>query len=50
MLKKLIIQLAVKLDTPGTTKSDKLETFSYIEDMYATSEKNARAYAAKCNA
>jgi len=50
MLKKLVIQLAVKLDAPITKKSDKLETFSYIEDMYATSEKNARAYAAKCNA
>jgi lipopolysaccharide biosynthesis glycosyltransferase len=50
MLKKLVIQLAVKLDNPIKKKSGKIATFSYLEEMYTTSEEHARKYAKKCNA
>lgn len=49
-LKKLVIQLAVKLEQPLKKKNGKISTFSYVEEMYRVSEKKAKEYAKKCEA
>jgi len=46
MIRKLILQVNV----PYFSKNKKLRAYTYIEDMYNLSEKQARKYAAKCNA
>jgi lipopolysaccharide biosynthesis glycosyltransferase len=50
MSKNLVLQLAVKLDQSETTKSNKITTFSYVDDMYKVSEEKARKYAQKFSA
>lgn len=48
-MKKLILQLAVKPEQQEVTDK-KVTTFSYLEDMYETSERMARKYAHRCGA
>jgi lipopolysaccharide biosynthesis glycosyltransferase len=46
MKSKIVFQINV----PGYGRSDKLTAFTYIQEMYEISERNAKRYAEKCGA
>lgn len=43
-------QLVFQINVPNHIQTDKLTTYTFMEDMYAISERNARRYAEKYNA
>lgn len=46
MTRKLVFQINV----PGYGRTDKLTAYTFIQDMYVISERNARKYADRCGA